>query len=307
MFNSKIVPPGWWMGLRRIGKGRRPQWDVVLHHPQTLVPSSGSTTSVGPDGLLAAGTWCFTTHKPLFLRTEAPRLSAKGPPAAMGRGASPPANPCSFVRRHHVCRLKGRRPQWDVVLHHPQTLVPSSGSTTSVGPDGLLAAGTWCFTARKPLFLRTEAPRLSVRMSLRRRRRGASLPAKPCSFVRRHHVCRSGWAFGGWDVVLHRPQTLIPSYGSTTSVGSDGMRWETARPFPFLSPHKERNSAGRKARCCSFIILIFFKKRKNRRLPNFPGSFPPSIFSAGELNFCVRDGNRCILSAIITGFSLFVF
>ena len=45
------------------------------------------------------------------------------------------------------------------------------------------------------------------------------------------------------------------------------------------------------------------KKRKNRRCPNFPGSFPPSIFSARELNFCVRDGYRCILSAIITGFS----
>ena len=190
MFNSKIVPSGWWMGLRRIGKGRRLQWDVVLHCPQ-------------------------------------------------------------------------------------------------------------------PLFLRPEAPRLSGRMGLRRLGRGTSPPAKPYSFVRKHHVCRTGWAAGGWDVVLHHPQTLVPSSGSTTSVSPDGMRWETARPFPFLSTHKERNSAGREARCCSFIIHIFSKKRKNRRLPNFPGSFPPSIFSAGELNFCVRDGNRCILSAIITGFSLF--
>ncbi len=47
----------------------------------------------------------------------------------------------------------------------------------------------------------------------------------------------------------------------------------------------------------------FFRiKRKNRRRPNFPGSFPPSIFSARELNFCVRDGYRWILSAIVTGF-----
>ena len=37
-----------------------------------------------------------------------------------------------------------------------------------------------------------------------------------------------------------------------------------------------------------------------RRRPTFPGSFPPSIISAKELNYCVRDGNRCILSAIIT-------
>ena len=211
MFNSKIVPSGWWMGLRRIGKGRRPQWGVVPYCLQNLIPSSGGTTSVGPDGPSTAGTWCFTTHKPLFLRTEAPRLSAKGPPAAMGRGASPPANPCSFVRKHHVCQLKGRRPQWDVVLHHPQTLVPSSGSTTSVGPDGLLAAGTWCFTTHKPLFLRTEAPRLSVRMGFWRLGRGASPPANPYSFVRKHHVCRFGWAFGGWDVVPHSRQNLVPS------------------------------------------------------------------------------------------------
>ena len=179
MFNSKIVPSGWWMGLRRIEKGRR---------PQALVPSSGGTTSVGPDGPSAAGTWYFTARKPLFLRPEAPRLSALGAPAAMGRGTSPPANPYSFVRRHHVCRAGWAAGGGGVVLHHPQTLVPSSGSTTFIGPDGPPAAGTWYFTARKPLFLRPEAPRLSGRMGLRRRRRGASPPASPYSFVRRHHV-----------------------------------------------------------------------------------------------------------------------
>ena len=35
----------------------------------------------------------------------------------------------------------------------------------------------------------------------------------------------------------------------------------------------------------------------------FPGSFPPSIFSASELNFCVRNGNRWTLAAINTNFS----
>ena len=43
--------------------------------------------------------------------------------------------------------------------------------------------------------------------------------------------------------------------------------------------------------------------RKNRQRPTFPGSFPPSIIGAKELNFCVRDGNRCSLPAIVTGFS----
>ena len=37
-----------------------------------------------------------------------------------------------------------------------------------------------------------------------------------------------------------------------------------------------------------------------RQRLNFPGSHPPSIFSAKELNYCVRYGNRCDLLAIVT-------
>ena len=111
----------------------------------------------------------------------------------MGRGASPSANPCSFVRKHHVCRAGWAAGGWDVVLHCPQALI-----------------------------LRPEAPRLSGRMGLRRLGRGTSPPASPCSFVRKHHVYRAGWASGGWNVVLHCPQTLVPSSGGTTSVGPDG-------------------------------------------------------------------------------------
>ena len=46
---------------------------------------------------------------------------------------------------------------------------------------------------------------------------------------------------------------------------------------------------------------------KNRQRPTFPGSFPPSIIGAKELNFCVRDGNRCVLPAIVTGFVFILF
>ena len=45
---------------------------------------------------------------------------------------------------------------------------------------------------------------------------------------------------------------------------------------------------------------------KSRRfmlaLPIFPGSRPPSIVGASELNFCVRDGNRWTLTAINTNY-----
>ena len=161
---------------------------VVLHRPQTLVPSSGGTTSIASDGPSAAGTWCFTARKPLFLRPEAPRLSGRTGLRRLGRGASLPANPYSFVRKHHVYRFGWAFGGWDVVLHCPQTLIPSSGDTTSVGPDGPPAAEAWCFTARKPLFLRPEAPRLSALGAPAAMERGTSLPANPYSFVRRHHV-----------------------------------------------------------------------------------------------------------------------
>ena len=57
------------------------------------------------------------------------------------------------------------------------------------------------------------------------------------------------------------------------------------------------------------LISLEFKKNTlikecffvNRQRPIFPGSFPPSIFSAKGLNFCVRDGNRCDPFAIVTG------
>ena len=39
-------------------------------------------------------------------------------------------------------------------------------------------------------------------------------------------------------------------------------------------------------------------------LPIFPGSRPPSIVGANELNFCVRDGNRWTLIAINTNYLL---
>ena len=128
--------------------------DVVPHSPQTLILSPTSTTSLGSKAPAAYRTWCLTPHKPLFLRPEAPRLSGPMGLRRHGRGASPPASPYSFVRKHHVPRSGWADAGTDVVLHPPQTLVFSSGSTTSPGPDGPTPALTWCFTPRNPLFLR---------------------------------------------------------------------------------------------------------------------------------------------------------
>ena len=132
--------------------------------------------------------WCLTSRKPLFLRPEAPRPQSKGLRRRGRRGASPPSKPCFFVRRHHAPESNGAAGGVGVVPHHPQTLFPSSRGTTpsaQLAPPARLA---WCLTTRKPLFLRPEAPRPQLNWRRRRDRRGASPPANPFSFVRKHHA-----------------------------------------------------------------------------------------------------------------------
>ena len=103
-------------------------------------------------------TWCLTASQPLFLRRGAPRPAPHFPDRPRGRGASLPASPYFFVGKHHVLRSKM--------------------------PTGR------CLTALQPLFLRRQAPRPPLQSAGHPRGRGASFPAIPCSFVRRHHVRR---------------------------------------------------------------------------------------------------------------------
>lgn len=110
--------------------------DVVPHSPQSLVLSSSSTTSLGPKAPPVCGTWCSAPRKTLFLRRQAPRLWRPRRCRRAGRGAPPPAIPCSFVVKHHVFRAQGAADVPDVVLRLPQALVPSSSSTTSLAPVG---------------------------------------------------------------------------------------------------------------------------------------------------------------------------
>ena len=162
--------------------------DVVLHSPQSLILSSPGTTSPGPSGPPANRTWCFTLRKPLFFRHRAPRPSGPVGLRQCRRGASLPAKPYSFVHGHHVSRAQQAFGNADVVLHSPQSLIPSSTGTTSLGPSGPPANRTWCFTLRKPLFFRHRAPRPSGPVGLRQCGRGASRLAIHYSFVRGHHV-----------------------------------------------------------------------------------------------------------------------
>lgn len=76
----------------------------------------------------------------------------------------------------------------------------------------------WCLTPVKALILRRGAPRHWSRPVLRRDGRGASLLAKPYSFVAGHHVIGAGRCYGGKDVVPHTCQSLDLSLRGTTSL-----------------------------------------------------------------------------------------
>ena len=148
--------------------------------------------------------WCFTPREPLLLRRGTPRLWGRMGLRQVERGASLPANPCSFVVWHHDFGGGWASGKLSVVLHSPRTLVPSSRGTTSLGADGL-----------------------------RQVERGASLPANPCSFVAGHHVFGGGWASGKLGVVLRSSRTLVPSSRGTTTLGLVGLRQvgrDPARP-----------------------------------------------------------------------------
>ena len=108
----------------------------------------GPPAGFGTDRPPAGQTWCLAPRKTLFFRRQAPRLPSSRPRRRTGRGAPLPAKPCSFVVEHHVFRAQGAAGVPDVVPHSPQTLVPSSSSTTSSGLKAPPAGRTWCLTPR---------------------------------------------------------------------------------------------------------------------------------------------------------------
>ena len=205
-------------------KGAAGEPDVVLHSPQNLALSSTGTTSLGLKAPPASRTWCFTPRKTLLFRQRAPHLWDQRRRRRAGRGASLPANPCSFVDGHHVFGTKGAAGEPDVVLHSPQTLALSSTSTTSLGPKAPPASRTWCFTHRKPLLFRRRAPRLWGQRRRRRTGRGASLPAKPCSFVNGHHVFGTKGARPARTWCTIPRKTLFLRFPCTNSSSLFGVR-----------------------------------------------------------------------------------
>ena len=176
---------------------RRPAGaDLVHESTQNPVSSSTGTTSLRSKAPPASRTWCFTPRKSLLFRRRAPRLWGQRRRRRTGRGASLPAKPCSFVDGHHVFGTKGARPARTWCTIPRKTLFLRFPCTKSGSLFGDRPARIWCTIPRKTLFFRQRAPRLWDQRRCRRAGRGASLPAKPCSFVNGHHVFGTKGAAG---------------------------------------------------------------------------------------------------------------
>ena len=216
---------------------------MVPHCQPALVPSSRRTTSSSPFSRPAPRTWCLTALQPLFLRRQAPRPPLQNAGHPRGRGAPLPSSPCFFVEEHHVLRLKMPTGPGGVVHHCPPALISSSRRTTSSASKCRAAPGTWYLTALQPLFLRRGAPRPPLQSAGHPRGRGASFPAIPCSFVRRHHVLRFKVPGSPGDVVSHCPPALISSSASTTSSSSQFRPTPgrgaslSSSPYSFVEEH----------------------------------------------------------------------
>ena len=59
--------------------------------------------------------------------------------------------------------------------------------------------------------------------------------------------------------------------------------------------------SGQKFCAAARAFALLYRALKNRQRPILPGRFQPSTFGAKRLNFCVRNGNRWIPLAIVTG------
>ena len=138
------------------------------------------------------------------------------------------------------------------------------------------------------------------------------------SWVRHRRRCFSAASGAGGDtapqrcsratVELRHPPSTAARYGQMPLNGRDraciaGGRRCGARDG--VDRGHGRRIAGREADRGRRGVTATPRRRaetqKSRRRPIFPKGCPLSIFGAGELNFRVRDGNGCGLSARVTG------
>ena len=85
----------------------------------------------------------------------------------------------------------------------------------------------------------------------------------------------------------------LPIFPGRPSIATEGSAFGAWRRKCPVDTFRQNQHLGKKK-------TAHFRVRCMLALPIFPGSRPPSIVGANELNFCVRDGNRWTLIAINT-------
>ena len=143
----------------------------------------------------------------------------------------------------------------------------------------------------------------SMRPGTPPRQRCAGLGRDPWS-TRKPPRCRGGRG-RGWTGSLHRARPGPQVHDAIVVVG---YLPRAAISLVSCSPGCPRRSSIRLRRLAGMESRAHLTKRsqarpgkqKSWRRPIFPKGCPLSIFGAGELNFRVRDGNGCGLSASVT-------
>ena len=120
------------------------------YHASSMGEGKGPPHNCAPARFLFFG--FFNSMESAFPYEESFSVRPNPVRRRLRRGASPSAKPYSFVRKHHAYRPVRASGDPGVVLHRPQSLISSFGSTTSIGRAEPPATRTWCFTARKACY-----------------------------------------------------------------------------------------------------------------------------------------------------------
>ena len=138
------------------------------------------------------------------------------------------------------------------------------------------------------------------------------MPSRDCTPRALPRASRSGRHVGRWPPRNDKSENLAPlNLCRDHGLPRERPRNGKAEGFPhssffifqssgfihsFPCPAPTANSPARHKKA------PIFRSELMLALPIFPCSHPQSIVGANELNFCVRDGNRCTLTAINTNY-----
>ena len=197
------------------------------------------------------------------------------------REASPVVEVLGLSQKVRMAAARPEEPAAGSALPIDRDPSPALGPTSDRGPTRRLTLAVDPARARKVRgVLRAPTghpePSLEVRGHPVARAPGGSIPVRSRTLTTDHPVRRARGSAPGGGPAARGDDTALPSI-HPSALGAMGIG---CFGHPRGSePHQ---------------------RKRPRRRPIFPRGCPLSIFGAGELNFRVRDGNGCGLSAKVT-------